>query len=856
MRRARGLAALIGLTLACGETPTTPPPPEAQLPKAEVEILIDERGIPHIYAQSDEDLFFAYGYQLASDRMLQLEMFRRYAHGELSEVLGADGPGAFREDALTDDKFAKVFDWKRWGKLDAEWMKENDPEQYALTSAWADGINRRIEEIEAGTTARPYGFGPEGIDRLPTRWTHEDVYIVQKMVGFGLDQTILYEVLITFLDRLHPEALEAIELFKPARPAYILPEGERPESALAQLGRGAPGDGSVIHGPPILRAADSPLLPPDAFDALGKLHAKKALGSNNWALDGRHTANGKPLIAGDPHLGYSFAGMMYALHLNSADAGGTFDNVGFAFVAVPGMFAGHNRSFAYTPTSAFADVMDMWAIKIEDGVAKVGGEDVPVSERTETITIKGADPLTVTVVDVPGYGVVLDHALVGSPVPFVGFQEHALVGWTGYKARPARYFRPLMRATNLDEFEAAVDAMPEMMYNFVGADAEGISYRVGVEIPARNQPAEGRKPWMVMDGSDPESFWPEGKSLTTDQKPHTRALERGWIATANNDPFGFTDDGRLEDDPWYYGSVFVDGWRAARIESELERLAARGAVTAEDMMTLQTDVHSGLADDLLPVVAEAYAAVGTDPELAEYQGRTDLDTLVALLTVDWDRRMAREEPGALAFHAFSHLLTIALMKGDINDILLGQVLDAAPMYLLKITALALNDQYPNGADVIQEGKNKLILMALDETAAFLTERFGGVDPSGYSYSDLRVSSMDHAYGRPFDLQEVPTDGGEDTVNVAQSKFLNPDGSLASQWVSHWGPIERQVMSFGDDGVPEAWANFPMGNVGDPASPHFDDELDAWVEGSYEKLLFERAEIEAAEERRVVLPAAK
>jgi acyl-homoserine lactone acylase PvdQ len=64
------------------------------------------------------------------------------------------------------------------------------------------------------------------------------------------------------------------------------------------------------------------------------------------------------------------------------------------------------------------------------------------------------------------------------------------------------------------------------------------------------------------------------------------------------------------------------------------------------------------------------------------------------------------------------------------------------------------------------------------------------------------------------------------------------------------------MSFGDDGVPEAWANFPMGNVGDPASPHFDDELDAWVEGSYEKLLFERAEIEAAEERRVVLPAAK
>ena len=80
--------------IACGGTDDVAQPEGPRLPVAPVEILVDDAGVPHIYAQSDEDLFFAYGYQLASDRMLQLDMFRRYAHGRLSEVLGVDGPGA------------------------------------------------------------------------------------------------------------------------------------------------------------------------------------------------------------------------------------------------------------------------------------------------------------------------------------------------------------------------------------------------------------------------------------------------------------------------------------------------------------------------------------------------------------------------------------------------------------------------------------------------------------------------------------------------------------------------------------------------------------------------------------------
>ncbi len=829
--------AILGVA-ACGGQPE--PAGGARLPSEPVEVLIDDRGIPHIYAQNDEDLFFAYGYQLASDRMLQLEMFRRFAHGQLSEVLGAGGPGSVRGDSLTDDKFARIFHWKKWGALDAAWMRDNDPEQYALTSAWADGINRRVDEVLSGAAPPPYGF--EALGFAPSRWTHDDVYIVQKMIGFGLDQTILYEVLITFISQLAPQALESIQLFKPARATYALPEEDRPQSASMSLA-------------PAPRGQTSMPLDPSALAALGRLQHLKALGSNNWAVDGRHSDNGMPLVAGDPHLGYAFGGIMYALHLNSLDGGGHYDNAGFAFAAVPGMFAGHNRQLAYTPTSAFADVMDMWAVEIVDGQAMIAGEPVATEERVESIAVKDGEPLELVVVDVPGYGVILDAEVVGSPISIAGPGKHALVGWTGFRARPARYFRPLMRATTLDELEAAVDAMPEMTYNFVGADSTGISYRVGVDIPARSRPAPGHEPWMVMDGSDPAAWWPEGAFLGADQKPHSRASARGWIATANNDPFGFTDDGRVDNDPWYYGPLFPPGWRASRIEAELTRLCERGAVTLEDMQALQLDVHSNLADDLIPPLVEAHAAIATDPDLAEFAGDADLDALVQLIAVDWDRQMRRDSSGALAFHAFAHLVTAALFEDDISPILFEQVLDAAPMYMLKIAALALNDAYPDGDAVMQGGKHRIVLEGLAATADFLRERFGGVDPANYRYADMRVSSMDHAFGRAFDLVDPPTDGGESTVNVAQSKFRE-GGAIAEQWVSHWGPIERQVMRFRDDGTPEAYANFPMGNVADPAGPHFDDELENWLEGRYEKILYERSEIEAALESRYEIPAAR
>ena len=819
--------------------------PDAGLPpgpQAAVRIIRDTHGVPHIYASSDPDLFYGYGYQLAADRMLQLEMWRRFAYGRRSEILGGEAPGSFGATTLQDDELVRMFNLPHYGALDAELMRREDPEHWALLQAWRAGINRRVAEVRAGLVPPPFGFGPDALDFLPEPWGPDDPVIVQKMIHLGLDQTILYEILTTILGQVSPDALDAMELFLPARPTWQVP----------------PEDRTASHNPgetPWSRLATGPagLCPDIDVEAWlgGRFPSAPRAGSNSWAVDGRHTENGRPLLAGDPHLMFTLMGNMYAVHLNSADAGGTFDAAGFAFTAAPGLFAGQNRSIAWTPTSAFGDVMDLWQIPVEDDTAVVGGERVPVSRRTEIIHIRNAGDRAIEFTEVPGYGVIFDPLIVGVPLPLAEAGKRVLIGWTGFKARSSKYFLGLNRATDVDDFDAAVAAIPEMSYNWVAVDRNKLTYRVGLEVPRRSVPAAGREPWRLMDGTDPGALWQPGR-LGPDELPHGRAADRGFVVTANNDPHAFTENGRLDDDPFYYGAYFDPGYRAFRIEDELLRLTGRGGVTVAEMQTLQNDVHSGMADDLLPMLEAAWAARAADESLAGYRDRPELETVYRLLSVDWDRRMARDSSGAVAFHALMHFAASDLLEDDIPGIIYERVLEVAPFYVMKLAVLALQGRFPRGEAIMQSGRDHILLEALSRTAAFLTERFGDVSPAAYRFSDIRVSNFDNAFGLGMPLSSVATAGGEDTINVAHSVFRR-DLRVLDQWESNYGPVERMVASFPTaDGPPRIEVDFPLGNIADPESPHFSDTMEDWVEGRYWTMPFSAEEVAAAMESETEL----
>ena len=801
----------------------------------EVEIIIDSMGVPHIYGGTDADVFYGYGYQLASDRMFQLEMFRRQALGRSAEILGEGG--------VLRDQQARIFNWRDWGRLDAVWMAEHEPERYALIEAYVAGINARVAEVRAGDVPVPFGFDADGYDFLPEPWATDDVYIVQKMAAFALDLTVEFEIFMTFANQLFGPILEGVELFKPARASYGLPKADRP--APLQTAR---------LDPPTFRVPSAPEIPLDGLLHLAQgLDTLRNLGSNNWAVDGRHTETGMPLLAGDPHMRFDYSGLVYAVHLNSADAGGRYDVAGFAFVGAPGIAMGHNRDVVWSPTSNFADVMDMWEVRITDEGAHIADEVIPVVEREERFVVRGTEDaagegteMVLTVREVPGYGTVVPHEQVGSPIPIASAGRDALVGWTGFAQRPARYFLELNDVDSVDAFEAAVDRMGEMSYNFVGADASGIRYRVGLDVPKRADIAPGREPWRLMDGSDPKAWW-SGELLDKALQPRSSGGERGFVATANTDPFGFTSNGGVDDDPFYWGTFYSPGWRLSRIESELTRMIAEGPVTLADMMALQNDTHSNLADDLLPVLDAAWAAAAEDAELAALVANEEVRAAYALLAA-WDRKMVRDSTGAVVFNAYAHLLTETVLADDL-PLLYDVVMSMHSIYLLKVAMLAVKGEFSSADHVLQGGVHRVMLEALVKTADFLAARFGAVTPATYRYGDIHSVDFDGAFGMGMPLRKVPMDGGESTVNVSSGRFYGPNGP-ADEWVSTWIPMDRLVSTFDQSGQPEVYVNFPMGNVADPESEHFDDLLEDWLDGRYRKLLFEREAI-VADGRRTI-----
>jgi penicillin amidase len=793
---------------------------------AEVRVLRDSLGVVHVYGETDPDVMYGSGYAQAVDRLFEMDTTRRRALGRSAEIFGA---GSASEDTLL-----RILDLPRLGRDNEALVRSTRPNVHALIEAWTAGVNARIDEVLSGAAPLPYGFGPAELDYLPERWATSDAYGVGKLILFSNANAIEFEILATVLRKFFPDVL-LMPAYAPITDAFVMPPEERPASGAQPLSGSWPG-----HGPP---PQPEGAVPPDAAARMaGFLQRMASLrpgASNNWAIDGRHTASGRPLLSGDPHQQLRSPSLMWAHHMNSVDGGGSIDVAGFAFVGGPGVQLGHNAALAWTATTNYPDTMDLWEVSIEGGVAKLGGKEVAAVKRTEQIVVAGEGTREIEVVEVPGYGVILPDDL--APLPLTEAGNSLMLNWTGLRATAeAPAFFDMATARDLDAFDAAVDKMEIGNFNFVAATAAGITYRSSPLVPDRGVPTAATEPFAMLDGNDPGTLW-TGDYLPLEQMPHSRGGERGWIASANNDPFGFTADGSLVGDPYYFGVFFDPGTRAARVESELERLTARGGITLEDVQAVQLDTYSVPAEMLLPILAEVWATVPTDDALAAYRDRPELEALVADLAA-WDRHMQRDSRAALVFHAYLWFATRRAIADDFG-LTFGPIAGASPIYAIKFGLLALTEAFAAAPTFLQEGRAQLLLAALDETSTFLGERFGSPTAEGATWEDFHGTHFRGLWGERLDGGLVRTDGSDGTVNVSGASFF-ADDEVVETHASTAGAIYRMSIGFAEDGVPTATFNYPPGNSGDPDSPHFADTLDDWVQGTFQPLLFRTADVEA------------
>jgi penicillin G amidase len=732
-------------------------------------IARDERGIPWITASCEEDLCFAAGFAQACDRLWQMDLLRRRALGTLSEVFGSK--------TITQDVRVRRLAIHRVARVAETVLSARG--RVALES-FCNGVNAAIRRM-----ARHGALPPEFLvlRYRPASWTALDSLAIVKMLGYDLSKNLANEAFRARLVRDAPAyAKSFLEPKYPADvPPTIWPDGSRPSHA----SRPAPdseGTGPLMTPTRGQRAAE-PSRVTESWPGVPMPAADEGSGSNAWVLAGSRTASGSPLLANDPHIGFSQPSLWYQAGLRLTDGPRPCAGYGVTVPGLPGLICGANQSLAFGITNATVDTQDLcvaapgkqlpghWA---ERSVIKVRrGEDVPV----DSAGARGCAEI-----DIP-------------ELP----NERWLLFWSGYQ--PSAEIDGSLRAWQAQSYGEFRDALRHFgvpVLNYLVACTDGtIALKTAGCIP-RRRPGSGLLP---ADYAEVARSWQS--FLSFEELPETVNPPQGYIVSANNKLLADDDGPQLAVD---WGGAY----RAPRIH---ELIREGGQVTASDCARWQMDVKNARARRLLPVLLPALS-MAADPS----------DQLTAAcigLLREWD---GHDRPELAAPLIFSGLLTD--LTADWAGCRLGADLaDAMPDLSHQIDHLIL-DATARGVADLPGTLGSAALGALTRTATRLAADLGD-DPRRWRNDRAHVIADGHLLGRTvkslaplFGCPNSPTGTSRYSVRLM---FPGPNGIITE------GAPWRFVAETRGDGC-SMWDVLRHGSSGHPLSPHYDDQTLAHAQG--------------------------
>ncbi|RMG59985.1 MAG: penicillin acylase family protein, partial [Deltaproteobacteria bacterium] len=446
-----------------------------------VHVYRDRWGVPHIVAETLDDLLYAQGFVHAQERLFQMETERRLASGRLSEVYG--------KDALPLDRFFRSLSLKEKA---GEMYRNLSEEDRRLIDRYVAGVNRAIE-----TMKKP----PPEMRLLsvePEPFKGSDVALTALLKGFGLAQWLEELAYRVVLERAGEEKLKDILPFREDLYGIsVIRHGNRESLNLEEADR-------------LLTALLSfPLFP-------------RTGGSNSWVVSGRKTADGLPRLFNDPHLPLTAPSVWFENHLIAKG----FEVYGFSFPGAPFVVIGFNRHVAWGFTNVMMDDADLF---VEEEGEKGGylyrGRERKWEERRETISIRGENPEEI----------VVRKSVHGPLIPslFPGLRESFAFRWTGYDAPPG-HLTALMWLNKARSAEDVISALSRFSFpaqNVVFATSSGdIGYVLAGRIPKRKKV----HPPLPVPGSSGEFDW-EGY-VDFRKNPKKLNPPEGFIATANFPP--------------------------------------------------------------------------------------------------------------------------------------------------------------------------------------------------------------------------------------------------------------------------------------------------------------------------------
>jgi penicillin amidase len=813
--------------------------PKVEGLSAPVEIYRDPDGVPHIYAETMEDLLFAQGYVHAQDRFWQMEFWRRIGSGRLSELFG--------DAVMGVDIYIRTVNFRGIAEKEYEMM---DEETKRYLEAYSAGVNAYIldkKPRELGLEFRLLKL--QGVDFEIEPWTPVNTLTWYKLLaedGQGNMREELYRI-----DIIRTVGIKLAQDYFP-KYDYINDPIVVNDNETVILGKRPKVDNLADltdEDISLLLSLNTGLV--GGFDpytplALGK---GEGVGSNAWVFSGDMTATGKPILANDPHLGIQMPSIWYEVGLHSKTGGGPdgtepFNLRGYSMAGSPWLILGHNDRIAWSMCFMYPDAQDLYIERInpqDPNQYEVNGRWEDMDIRREEILIKDEDePFVLLVRSTRNGPIVTDHGSMMSAnsfdiVPQKSFPDNldltALsLHWSALQPfEIPRSLKLLGRARNFEEFHEALSYLKAPNMQMTYADVNG---NIGFQ-------SVGLIPIRPHSGLVPVPGWTDDYEWTGyvpyEDMPWVKNPKKGYIIAANNATVS-------SNYPYVIDQDSDMGYRARRI---LEMIEQKGSgFTVEDMKAMQGDNLCTSAAEILPFLE---GISFEDEAIAAARDRL----------FEWDGRMDMDSPDAALYGYFWASLVEEIFKDQIHETLWNKDKAlGARSSLLKCVNTFLGEP-DNGwwDDVttldVAESPDDILARAFEKAYEKGVEELGD-NLDRWEWGDIHTATFrNQTFGqsgiklieRIFNRGPVSVSGGFHQVNRA-------DYSVENAFDVHVVSSMRAIYDMSD--LSNSLMIHTTGQSGHIGNSHYDDFIDMWRNNEYHPTRWEKKEATASTSRKMVL----